>query len=160
MSLSRKTPLQQKTPMKRGAPMRRGSALKSSAKRMPARRSTPRATKTMYRNRALLDLARGRPCLLQVPDVCIGGMETTVACHSNQARHGKAGWLKAHDWAAAWGCIACHAYIDQNTTGATYDEKVALWEAGFQRTRLALIVLGLWPIEAEVGYLAVYGVTA
>lgn len=160
MSLSRKTPLQQKTPMRRGAPMRRSSALKSSAKRMPARRSTPRATKTMYRNRALLDLARSKPCLLQIPDVCIGGTETTVACHSNQARHGKAGWLKAHDWAAAWGCIACHSYIDQNTTGATYDEKVALWEAGFERTRLSLIVLALWPLEAEVGYLQVYGVAA
>lgn len=157
MSLSRKTPLQQKTPMKRGAPMRRGSALKSSGKRMPARRSTPRATKTMYRNRALLNLANGKPCLLQIPDVCIGGTQTTVACHSNQARHGKAGWLKAHDWATAWGCVACHAYIDQNAAGASYDEKVALWEAGFKRTRLSLIVLGLWPIEAEIGYQILYG---
>ncbi len=160
MSLSRKTPLRQKTPMKRGKPMGQRSALKSSGKRLPARRRTPRATKTMYRNRALLNLAKGKLCLLQIPDVCIGGTQTTVACHSNQARHGKAGWLKAHDWAAAWGCSACHAYIDQNTTGATYEEKVALWEAGFERTRLALIVLGLWPLEAEVGYLQVYGVAA
>ncbi|PJM72089.1 nuclease domain-containing protein [Achromobacter ruhlandii] len=160
MSLSRKTPLRQKTPMKRHAPIRRRSGLKSCGKRMPGRRSTPRATKTMYRNRALLDLAHGKPCLLQIPDVCIGGTETTVACHSNQARHGKAGWLKAHDWAAAWGCSACHACIDQNTTGASYDEKVALWEAGFERTRLALIVSGLWPLEAEVGFLQVYGVAA
>lgn len=106
MSLKRTTPLRQKTQMQRHAPMRQRSALKSSGKRMPARRSTPRATKTMYRNRALLDLAHGKACLLQIPDVCIGGTETTVACHSNQARHGKAGWLKAHDWAAAWGCSA------------------------------------------------------
>lgn len=160
MSLKRTTPLRQKTQMQRHAPMRQRSALKSSGKRMPARRSTPRATKTMYRNRALLDLAHGKACLLQIPDVCIGGTETTVACHSNQARHGKAGWLKAHDWAAAWGCSACHACIDQNTTGASYDEKVALWEAGFERTRLALIVSGLWPLEAEVGFLQVYGVAA
>lgn len=157
MSLSRKTPLRQKTPMKRGKPMGQRSVLKSSGKRLPARRRTPRATKTMYRNRALLDLARGKPCLLQIQDVCIGGAETTVACHSNQSRHGKAGWLKAHDWAAAWGCSACHGYIDQNTVGASYDEKVALWEAGFERTRLALIVLGLWPIEAEIGYQVLYG---
>ena len=160
MSLKRTTPLRQKTQMQRHAPMRQRSALKSSGKRMPARRSTPRATKTMYRNRALLDLAHGKACLLQIPDVCIGGTETTVACHSNQARHGKAGWLKAHDWAAAWGCSACHACIDQNTTGASYEEKVALWEAGFERTRLALIVSGLWPLEAEVGFLQVYGVAA
>lgn len=156
MSLSRKTPLRQKAPMKR-APMRQGSALKSTGKRMPARRSRPRATKTMYRNPALLALAKGMPCKLQIPDVCIGGTETTVACHSNQSRHGKAGWLKAHDWATAWGCVACHAFIDQNATGATYEEKVELWEAGFQETRLSLIVLGLWPLEAEIGYLSLYG---
>lgn len=157
MSLKRSTPLRQKTPMKRCTAMRHGAGLKSAGKRMPARRSTPRATKTMYRNRALLDLARGKPCLLQIPGVCIGGTETTVACHSNQARHGKAGWLKAHDWAAAWGCRACHAYIDQNTTGALYEEKVALWEAGFQETRIALIVQGQWPIEGEIGYQLLYG---
>ncbi|WP_063588847.1 nuclease domain-containing protein [Achromobacter ruhlandii] len=158
--MMRRTPLQRKTPMKRGAPIRQRSALKASGKRMPARRSTPRATKTMYRNRALLNLAKGKPCLLRIPDVCIGGTQTTVACHSNQARHGKAGWLKAHDWATAWGCVACHAFTDQNTTGASYDEKVALWEAGFERTRLALIVSGQWPLEAEIGYLQVYGVAA
>ncbi|MCM2569725.1 DUF1364 domain-containing protein [Achromobacter xylosoxidans] len=157
MSLKRTTPLRQKTPMKRHAPMRQRSGLKSCGKRMPARRSTPRATKTMYRNPALLALAKGMPCKLQIPDVCIGGTETTVACHSNQSRHGKAGWLKAHDWATAWGCVACHAFIDQNATGATYEEKVELWEAGFQETRLSLIVLGLWPLEAEIGYLSLYG---
>lgn len=156
MTLQRKTQLKQKTPMRRGAPMRQRSALKATGKRLPSRRAKPRATKTMYRNRALLDLARGKPCKLQIPDVCIGGTDTTVACHSNQSRHGKAGWLKAHDWATAWGCVECHAYIDQNTTGATYEEKVALWEAGFQETRLSLIVLGAWPVEAEIGYQLLY----
>ena len=157
MSLTRKTPLRQKTPLKRGAPMQQRSALKSGCKRLPSRRGKTRATKTMYRNRALLDLAKGMPCKLRVPGVCCGDPRTVVACHSNQSRHGKAGWLKAHDWAAAWGCRACHAYIDQNTTGATYEEKVALWEAGFQETRLSLIVLGLWPLEAEIGYQSLYG---
>ncbi|WP_254632460.1 P27 family phage terminase small subunit [Achromobacter denitrificans] len=38
------------------------------------------------------------------------------------------------------------------TTGATYEEKVALWEAGFQETRLSLIVLasGPWSSAATV----------
>jgi hypothetical protein len=157
MSLMRRTPLKQKTPLKRGAPMRQRADMKAAGKRMPSRRAKPRATKTMYRNPALLALAEGMPCKLQIPDVCIGGTDTTVACHSNQSRHGKAGWLKAHDWATAWGCVTCHAYIDQNATGATYEEKVALWEAGFQETRLSLIVLGLWPLEAEIGYLSLYG---
>ncbi|MGE8449080.1 MAG: nuclease domain-containing protein [Pseudomonadales bacterium] len=157
MSLMRRTPLKQKTPLKRGAPMRQKSPQKGSGKRMPSRRSRPRATKTMYRNRALLDLARGMPCKIRVPGICCGDPATVVACHSNQSRHGKAGWLKAHDWATAWGCRTCHAYIDQNTTGALYEEKVALWEAGFQETRLSLIVLGLWPLEAEIGYRELYG---
>lgn len=156
MTLQRKTPLKQKTPMKRGAPMRQRSALKATGKRLPSRRTKPRATKTMYRNRALLNLARGKPCKIRVPDVCCGDPATVVACHSNQSRHGKAGWLKAHDWATAWGCRTCHAYIDQNTTGATYEEKVALWEAGFQETRLSLIVLGAWPFEAEIGFQLLY----
>jgi hypothetical protein len=157
MSLTRKTPLKQKAPLKRGAPMRQRTALKPGGTRMPTRRTKPRATKTMYRNRALLDLARGMPCKIRVPGVCCSDPRTVVACHSNQSRHGKAGWLKTHDWAAAWGCVACHAHIDQNTTGATYEQKVALWEAGFQETRLSLIVLGLWPLEAEIGYQSLYG---
>ena len=157
MSLTRKTPLRQKAPLKRGAPMQQRSTLKSGGTRLPSRRVKPRVTKTMYRNRALLDLARGMPCKIRVPGVCCADSLTVVACHSNQSRHGKAGWLKAHDWASAWGCRTCHAYIDQNTTGATYEEKVALWEAGFQETRLSLIVLGLWPLEAEIGYQSLYG---
>jgi hypothetical protein len=157
MSLMRRTPLKNKNPMKRGATPPQRSAFKATAKPLPYRRKKPRATKTMYRNRALLDLAKGMPCKLQVPDVCCGDAATVVACHSNQSRHGKAGWLKAHDWATAWGCATCHAYIDQNQTGATYEEKVALWEAGFKETRLTLIVLGLWPLEAEIGYQQLYG---
>lgn len=157
MTLQRKTPLRQKTPMKRGTPMRQRSVLKATGKRLPSRRTKPRATKTLYRNRALLDLAQGKPCKIRVPDICCGDPATVVACHSNQSRHGKAGWLKAHDWATAWGCRTCHAYIDQNTTGALYEEKVALWEAGFLETRLSLIVLGAWPIEAEIGYQLLYG---
>ncbi|QKQ51100.1 DUF1364 family protein [Achromobacter denitrificans] len=57
----------------------------------------------MYRNPALLALAKGMPCKIRVPGVCCGDRQTVVACHSNQSRHGKAGWLKAHDWATAWG---------------------------------------------------------
>lgn len=147
----RNSTLKRSTPLRAKAPMKRGTA------KLPAKRKAVRSTKTMYRNLALLKLAKGMPCKLQVPDVCCGDAATVVACHSNQSRHGKAGWLKAHDWATAWGCVTCHAYIDQNQTGASYEEKVALWEAGFQETRLSLIVLGLWPLEAEIGYMTVYG---
>lgn len=66
-----------------------------------------------HRSRALLDMARGRLCLLRVPGQCIGGTETTVACHSNKAAHGKAGARKADDEYSVWGCFGCHGWMDQ-----------------------------------------------
>lgn len=66
-----------------------------------------------HRNRRLLDLARGQPCLLRVPGVCQGGTDTTVAAHSNQSIHGKAGARKADDQYSAWACVACHGWLDQ-----------------------------------------------
>lgn len=66
------------------------------------------------RNRALLDMARGRQCLLRIPGVCQGGTETTVAAHSNWACHGKAGARKADDQYSVWACSACHiGWLDQ-----------------------------------------------
>lgn len=66
------------------------------------------------RNRALLDMARGRQCLLRVPGVCQGGTETTVSAHSNWACHGKAGARKADDQYSVWACAACHiGWLDQ-----------------------------------------------
>lgn len=147
----RNSTLKRSTPLRAKAPMKRGTA------KLPAKRKTVRSTKTMYRNLALLKLAEGMPCKLAIPGVCCGDVTTVVACHSNQSRHGKAGWLKAHDWATAWGCRTCHHYIDQSRI-PSYEEKVALWEAGFMETRLSLIVLGKWPYEAEIGYMTVYGV--
>lgn len=65
------------------------------------------------RNPALLEMARGRPCLLAVPGVCRGGTESTVAAHSNEARHGKGMARKASDAYTVWGCSACHTWLDQ-----------------------------------------------
>lgn len=65
------------------------------------------------RNRALLDMARGRQCLLRVPGVCQGGTETTVAAHSNWACHGKAGARKASDAYVVNACFSCHSWLDQ-----------------------------------------------
>lgn len=66
-----------------------------------------------HRNAHLLSMARGRYCLLHVPGVCIGGTETTVACHSNLSIHGKAGARKANDEYHVPGCFACHRWLDQ-----------------------------------------------
>lgn len=69
-----------------------------------------------HRNSYLLSMARGRYCLLRVPGVCIGGTETTVACHSNLSIHGKAGARKANDEFHVPGCFACHRWLDQGPT--------------------------------------------
>ncbi len=66
------------------------------------------------RNRALLDMARGRLCLLRVPGVCQGGTETTVAAHSNWACHGGKGMgRKASDAYTIFACASCHSWLDQ-----------------------------------------------
>lgn len=85
-----------------------------------------------YRNPHLLTLARGMPCLLRVPDVCMGNTETTVACHSNLGVHGKAGARKADDHYSVWGCMACHRWLDQDKR-PSYEEKAATFMAAHAR---------------------------
>lgn len=93
--------------IKKIAPLRRGTYSGGT---------TAAAPKTeARRNPALLELARGRPCLLMVPGVCNFNPETTVACHSNWSVHGKAGARKADDCYSCWGCVACHSWLDQGS---------------------------------------------
>ena len=66
-----------------------------------------------YRNRRLLDLAQGMPCLLRVPGICNRDPGTTVAAHSNWACHGKGMARKASDAYSCWSCGACHSWLDQ-----------------------------------------------
>lgn len=78
-----------------------------------------------HRNQQLLAMANGRPCLLRVPGICRNERKTTVACHSNQSIHGKAGARKADDEYSVWGCAACHRWLDAGT--APYEEKIAVF---------------------------------
>lgn len=66
-----------------------------------------------YRNKKLTNAARGQECTLQIPGVCQGGTETTVACHSPllEDRQGS----KSPDFAIAFGCMACHDVIDRRS---------------------------------------------
>lgn len=66
-----------------------------------------------HRNPHLLAMARGQNCNLQVPTICNRNPETTVAAHSNSAKHGKAGARKADDNYIVFGCSACHSWLDQ-----------------------------------------------
>lgn len=79
------------------------------------------------RNPALLDMARGRYCLLRVPGVCLGGTETTVSAHSNWACHGKGMARKAADQYSCWACSGCHGWLDQGP------ESKATKQAAFAR---------------------------
>jgi len=91
------------------------------------------APKTVERrSRALLDMAKDRECLLDSP-ACPrnGDTSTTVACHSNQSKHGKAGARKADDHYSVWGCFYCHSWLDQGnaehyTKAAVFDNAMHL----------------------------------
>lgn len=75
----------------------------------------------VHRNAALLEMARGRRCLLRVPGLCLSpSTETTVAAHSNWSDHGKAGARKADDVYVVFSCFACHQWMDQ---GSAPDEE-------------------------------------
>lgn len=76
------------------------------------------------RNRALLDMAKGRPCLLDLEKFDPHDSSTTVACHSNWSVHGKGAGLKAHDFFSVWGCSACHTWLDQGSAPGAHKRPV------------------------------------
>lgn len=62
-------------------------------------------------NRHLLDMARGKPCLIRSP-ICNYDSETTVACHGGGVANGKGMAYKVSDALTCWGCSACNHYTD------------------------------------------------
>lgn len=126
-----------RTPMKRTAFKRKHEptvprAERPMAKLSPATRrgsyagtTTAIAAKTEpRRNRRLLDLANGAPCLLLVPGHCSQVWDSVVACHSNLSEHGKAGARKADDHYSVWGCFGCHRWLDQGGAPAAEKRRV------------------------------------
>jgi len=100
----------------------------------------------MYRDKDLLELAKGERCLLQAHPRCYGDHgETTVACHSNLLIHGKGKSLKAEDCYTVWGCYMCHKWLD--TSQAGYEEK----EKAYSPT------MKPWKVEAARRVLAYLG---
>ena len=81
-----------------------------------------------YRNRKLLDLARGQPCI-----VCGADDGTTVAAHSNWSAHGKGKSIKAHDCFIAF---RCHMELDEGKQSR--DDKVAMFRSAMDATMLHL----------------------
>jgi len=118
-------------------PLRRGSYAGGTSGR-PAPKTEP------YRDAALLEMARGRPCLLLVPGACTHRLDQTVACHSNLSIHGKAGARKADDCYSSWGCAECHRWLDQGRADAF------LKETAFMQAHLSQ-VLAWRQIAADPG---------
>lgn len=158
-----------RTPMKRRTPLRQSRRDGADVERepkpwaerllgavlKPLRRGTyaggttgPAAKSEPYRDPALLEMARGRPCLLMVPAVCNHRVDTTAAAHSNLAIHGKAGGRKADDCYTVWACAACHIpWLDQGRAPAHVKEQ-AFMEA-HARQVLAWRLIATDPSEPE-----------
>ena len=66
----------------------------------------------------LRKLAKGRDCLIRIPGVCNADPETTVGCHFRLSGLSGMG-IKPADLFIAWGCSACHAYVDGHKDGDT-----------------------------------------
>jgi hypothetical protein len=56
--------------------------------------------------------ARGRGCMVRIPEVCNCNSETVVLAHVRIAGISGMG-LKAPDLLGAWACSACHDAIDR-----------------------------------------------
>lgn len=79
-------------------------------------------------NPALLNLARGRSCLMQITPGCLGkDGRTTIAAHSGQLRRGKGRGMKAHDHYSVWACCICHDWYDRGD--ASKAEKQEFFDA-------------------------------
>jgi hypothetical protein len=81
-----------------------------------------------YRSRDVLDQSYKFDCYLRFPVICEGGAGEPA--HSNQAKHGKGGAMKAHDCFHVPACRPCHVHLDQGG-GLTRDERREAWDAAF-----------------------------
>lgn len=126
-------------------------------KRAPARPATRRAVLVAsngvvvakpkpraQRNAVVLELAKGKPCLLMVPGVCQDDRETTVAAHANWSVFGKSMGRKADDQYTVWACHACHVlWLDQGSAPA--DEKRGVFKMAMLRQKMAWFAIAISP---------------
>ena len=60
----------------------------------------------------ILAHANGQPCTVRHPTYCIGRHDT-VAAHANWLDCGKGVGLRVDDYAIAFACSGCHAWLDK-----------------------------------------------
>jgi len=82
---------------------------------------TPRAKRSTLKQKGpkmtpIRKSAKGEECTLRFP-CCTRGTDTTVWCHSNHYADGKGAGLKARDEEGAYGCYACHTFLDGGYAG-------------------------------------------
>lgn len=91
---------------------------------------------TAYRNRKILDAAKGQPCMR-----CGKEDGTTVAAHSNYQEDGKGMGKKADDLFVAFLCADCHRWMDEGR--ATYDAKREDFHRAMKKTLRLLLDMGV-----------------
>lgn len=98
----------------------------------------------MGRVSKLTAAARGMPCQIRVPFVCIDGdHSTTVLAHVRMTGLSGTG-IKAHDLLGAWACGACHLSVDGASSKQFSRAELRLMHLeGVMRTIDSLIRKGL-----------------
>lgn len=81
---------------------------------------------------ALREFASLKQCLLQVPGICNFDWTTTVVCHGNSHRFGKAVGRKADDCYMVWGCACCHLWLDSKKD-VLYEERQSQFDLALVR---------------------------
>lgn len=87
-----------------------------------------------HRDRALLDLAQGAPCTLNLAQTC--GRYPSVPCHSDMQKHGRGIGHKSHDAYAIAACPDCHALFTRAHLGR--EGYYEAWRSAFERYALWL----------------------
>lgn len=65
-----------------------------------------------YRNKKILNFAKGQDCTMNLPGFCNYNSETSVFAHLNESFAGKGTAQKADDCAGFIGCSGCHTAYD------------------------------------------------
>lgn len=65
-----------------------------------------------YRNKKILDYAKGQHCQINIHGICNHNNETVVACHIRKHEFGAGVGLKPDDCVIFFACSACHDVCD------------------------------------------------
>jgi hypothetical protein len=125
--------------MKRSQPMKRSpfkpKPFELADKRTALRRSAIKSRvkkPTVAEGSKYLAACRGEPCYLNATCPWTDWADPTVVpCHSNFAKHGKAGARKADHEFSVPGCMQCHSWLDAGP--APYEEKLSKFESALGR---------------------------